>query len=717
MGIRPWDIGGNIFIFFDPSHETDRYHADKITSLSGNCAIIYAFMMGHQITDIMAGSNNLNELITACRQQDRNVLLRLVNRVRRNNQASLRTLLNRAIVRHPVSAARASLVERSPLRHDPEPFENVILPILKSLIDFKRFAAAQLYAAEVSRVVLLNYENEARMKLVIKNKRGDKMGDGNICDAIIQTWHGTQVVYDLTLRRLRHVSSEEFEEQKIDLLPVFLRENLENCVLVVVDCDEDYGLKLYKNGEASLVSIDDAMKLPFIEILPSPFETHQACALRLEGNYVCAESDGNITANREVPLHWETFILHQNRRVKLREHEKNLIAQIADNNDVRIEINMLTQEANKFIENNEISTAVTVQNKILNLLKNILIDSELYENLLYQSFRIFNATMIEFLARKKNEYELLTVEFNSSVGANPSVVQCIITPDRQCHFVFSPSLTDVGTHYAPVLQLITWHWANTLPIICAYAKGNWAAGRVLISLGDEAHVPGLSFCDRAENSTLIPDPYFIKSRGYRELRRKFREKERPWLERLPVALWRGSTTGYRVTENVFDLPRVRLCLYAQNHSDIVDAGITSFVQLVNIDEEEAIKSCGILKEYVPPQDFANWQYQIDIDGNTNSWPGLFSKLLSNSVVLKVASELGWRQWYYDRMEPYRHYFPIKADFSDLAPAIRYLRSNPEYALKLAAAGRSFATSLSYETEIDLACKNIEITILSYKNVN
>ena len=59
-----------------------------------------------------------------------------------------------------------------------------------------------------------------------------------------------------------------------------------------------------------------------------------------------------------------------------------------------------------------------------------------------------------------------------------------------------------------------------------------------------------------------------------------------------------------------------------------------------------------MRDYVPEIAFPAYKFQIDIDGNTNSWPGLFQKLLTGSAILKVASPYGYRQWYYDRLRPW-----------------------------------------------------------------
>jgi Arabidopsis thaliana protein of unknown function (DUF821). len=81
---------------------------------------------------------------------------------------------------------------------------------------------------------------------------------------------------------------------------------------------------------------------------------------------------------------------------------------------------------------------------------------------------------------------------------------------------------------------------------------------------------------------------------------------------------------------------------------------------------------------------------------------LFSKLLSRSVVLKIDSIKGWRQWYYDRLTPWIHYVPIRSDFSDLAPIIRFLRNHPQVAEEIADNAATFVGGFTYEKEIDEA---------------
>ena len=109
-----------------------------------------------------------------------------------------------------------------------------------------------------------------------------------------------------------------------------------------------------------------------------------------------------------------------------------------------------------------------------------------------------------------------------------------------------------------------------------------------------------------------------------------------------------------------------------------------------------------MRDTIPAGSFADWKYQIDIDGNTNSWPGLFQKLLTGSPVLKIASSWNWRQWYYDRLVPWANFVPIEEDMTDLIEKLAWLRDNDEQAQRIGNAGRELASSMSYESEIAAA---------------
>ena len=143
---------------------------------------------------------------------------------------------------------------------------------------------------------------------------------------------------------------------------------------------------------------------------------------------------------------------------------------------------------------------------------------------------------------------------------------------------------------------------------------------------------------------------------------------------------------------------------------MLDAGITYAPQASYADGEREIREAGLMRPFIPASDFVTFKYQIDIDGNTNSWPGLFQKLLLGNPVLKVASPYGYRQWYYDRLRPWVHFIPVSSDMSDLVEKITWLRANDDVARRIGENGQALAMSLGYEIEVTAARRIIAAAV-------
>ena len=101
---------------------------------------------------------------------------------------------------------------------------------------------------------------------------------------------------------------------------------------------------------------------------------------------------------------------------------------------------------------------------------------------------------------------------------------------------------------------------------------------------------------------------------------------------------------------------------------------------------------------VNPWDAALHAWQIDIDGNVNSW-GLLWKLLTGSCILRVKSPR--RQWYHQRLQPWVHLIPVRADLSDLGEQLDWCSNHLRECAVIAAAGQALAKQVVHEIEDDL----------------
>ncbi len=283
-----------------------------------------------------------------------------------------------------------------------------------------------------------------------------------------------------------------------------------------------------------------------------------------------------------------------------------------------------------------------------------------------------------------------------AVGADerqlPTVAVWTIRTPADTTILLSPRLADQAR-----AAMLAHRLAGIWPLLQAFrSSGSFRPGQVTFNLGDHKAQPGVNFCSRDRGDWLIPDPYFVWSRAYRQTRLAFGTAP-AWSERIPAGFWRGATTG-RFADDWRTLPRIALCRLSRMHSGILDAAFNKVVQVSSEAGAELVQA-GLVRDTIPVERFAEWKYHIDIDGNSSSWPGLFQKLLTGSPVLKIASSWNWRQWYYDRLVPWQNFVPVDEDMADLIDKLAWLRDHDREAQSIGDAGRQLALSMSYEHEI------------------
>jgi hypothetical protein len=318
----------------------------------------------------------------------------------------------------------------------------------------------------------------------------------------------------------------------------------------------------------------------------------------------------------------------------------------------------------------------------------------------------------DLLNRRFKTKDWFNVHFeDGDVGLVAAPVWEVTSADRSI-FWLNRAILDINLEG---FEFILTRWSYALPVFARYYHSpSKITGRVAINVGDSARVPGLAFCSNRSDTFLIPDAIYIASSGYADMR--LARGSIDWHERHPVAYWRGGTSGQPTDRRRGwrTLPRVTLCDLSRENSTVLDAGITHIAQIPREDDENDIRASGLMRPFVDPSEFRKFKYQIDIDGNTNSWSGLFQKLLTGSPVVKVASQGNYRQWYYDRLRPWINFVPVCADMSDLIEKLDWLRCNDDVARRIGEQGWALADSLRFEEELTRAGKNIGAALLYSK---
>jgi hypothetical protein len=269
------------------------------------------------------------------------------------------------------------------------------------------------------------------------------------------------------------------------------------------------------------------------------------------------------------------------------------------------------------------------------------------------------------------------------------------------------SITSRGSILVPRLPIYVWLFS------AAITKFPALRGEYPCFLGDPGCWNTVAFSSNDPEACLVPDPQFFASGGWADFRAAVAANPIPWQARISKAFWRGRSTGIKrywppiAPDDMSWLPRAEFCSRARSSSVArhIDVGLVKWVQIPE-DMLPILETSSLNADFVPKIEFSQFRYVFDIDGNSNSWEGLFTSLLTAACVLKIESEHGFRQWYYDRLVPWTHYVPVKSDLSDLESKVRWVLDNDDRAHEIGQAGFALAQSIDYNAELDAAVERL-----------
>ena len=229
---------------------------------------------------------------------------------------------------------------------------------------------------------------------------------------------------------------------------------------------------------------------------------------------------------------------------------------------------------------------------------------------------------------------------------------------------------------------------------------------VNMSDGNEPSRAQFSMSTNLPGVVPLPDASFFKSRGFRDMRAIADTRDVEWSRRSDTLRWRGWTNGggktdYSRPDAMWDEtvhPRIRMALILKGVAGTDAAFLgTGYPGL-----RARLQKDGLLRDGILETDWIGDKYALDIDGHTNTWTNFLIRLHLGCCVLKVDSQFGYRQWYYDRIRPWEHFVPVRADMRDLAEKIDWVRSHDAEAKTIAANGQAFARSMTFESEMQWA---------------
>jgi hypothetical protein len=223
-----------------------------------------------------------------------------------------------------------------------------------------------------------------------------------------------------------------------------------------------------------------------------------------------------------------------------------------------------------------------------------------------------------------------------------------------------------------------------------------------LSDGDAPSLAPFAASVNKPNIVPLPDKDFVTTRGFEDLRAFVAANDVEWHRRTDRVQWRGATNGsgskdYSAPNAQWDkniIPRIRMALILRG----VKGTDVAFSHSYDRKLAARLRRDGLLKDRIPQTDWINDKLALDIDGTTNTWSNFLARLHLGCCVLKVDSQEGYIQWYYDRIRPWEHFIPVKADMTDLVEKIEWARSRDGEARRIAENGRAFARSMTLESE-------------------
>ncbi|MFN0263946.1 glycosyl transferase family 90 [Tepidamorphus sp. 3E244] len=231
-----------------------------------------------------------------------------------------------------------------------------------------------------------------------------------------------------------------------------------------------------------------------------------------------------------------------------------------------------------------------------------------------------------------------------------------------------------------------------------------------LSDGDWPGAGLLSPSSFRDDVILVPDPIFYSRRAYAEIRNSAATITHDWRARRTEICWRGSDTGCGArmavadaTNNPLVRQRLRAALLLKDHPACDMRFIGSEYGPTY---ERHYEQIGVLGEWVAPDEWLKDRYGLVFDGHSNSWSSFMERMLQGCCVIKADSPFGYRQWYYDRLTPWEHYVPVRADLSDLTEKVDWARANEDEAEAIAANGKALAWSMTLKSETDDAVARI-----------
>ncbi len=297
MGIKRHQTSGKAFVLFDPYHENDSMHADRIQREHVDAVPIRVVDTHHHVTSVLAGKNNLQMMLEAAILNDRGGLQITVNKIRRKHPIRRRNLVVRTALKKPLLAARAALSFNTNLVEALTGDRRIILDMVIALLQKNEVEANELYRR--MKAALLKDDREFLSILGINDP------DYQIpCQFTLLTSHQTKVFYNPYRRCLVHT----MDASGFGTLEVKIRIFRDNQALLTIGTQgRERQIVIREQLTVSFERDLDAISAAFSFVRNG--SGLEGGILSKAGLFLSAEPHGAITRSRSLLSGWEKFKL------------------------------------------------------------------------------------------------------------------------------------------------------------------------------------------------------------------------------------------------------------------------------------------------------------------------------------------------------------------------------------------------------------------------
>lgn len=295
MGITECDVNGDIYVFYDPGHSNDAFHANRILGLSKSSIAFRMYSTDHHVTGVLAGTDYLKEILSAALDRDNHRMSLIVNTIRRQHHLRSKTLASRLADRHPLLLD--NILENEKIKNAGLDMDDVNGKILRYFIASRKADRAKAVVDRISSGGIC----KVRRSLLIKAVNNLIYDDGDK----VTTVHGTEVIYSIGLGRLIHSTDGVGKASSGDHFRVLIDKIADEEMLAVnVDGELSY-IAITATGSALL--LDGWTALNLIKSIIRVERRGDRMHLRCGSTYMSAEPSGRMVHNRPIPRAWEEF--------------------------------------------------------------------------------------------------------------------------------------------------------------------------------------------------------------------------------------------------------------------------------------------------------------------------------------------------------------------------------------------------------------------------